>query len=220
MGSPTISPKSIFPGHGVVVTEIDLDSEQVSIADIASPDLLTIHWDYLKAAMSENQPPMIVPNQWIAPEPFDASVINSDSIMAALKTTADALLSTDSNDEGLHLMPRMIDDITTKWAAEEQFAWTARFGYQAIEKRGTGGGGFRKLFALFLEEVADYVPAIQTSGAIEDAQNSAKLWTEFALTLKQVFIDNDRNLFKPAQVKLEEIYAAETALLTKIDNLI
>ena len=53
-GLPYYQPQVHFPGHGVVVTEIDLDSEQVAIADIASPDLLTVHWDHLKAAMSEN----------------------------------------------------------------------------------------------------------------------------------------------------------------------
>ncbi len=219
-GLPYYQPQVHFPGHGVVVTEIDLDTEKVAIADIASPDLLTVHWDHLKAAMSENQPPMIVPNQWIAPEPFDATIINEQSIMAALKTTADALLHSDSPDEGLHLMPRMIEDMTTKWAAEEQFGWTARFGYQAIEKRGTGGGGFRKLFALFLEEAAEYVPSIQSSGAIEEAYRSAGLWTEFALALKQVFIEKDPALYDPAQTKLKEIYAAEIALLTKIDRIL
>ena len=219
-GLPYYQPQVHFPGHGVVVTEIDLETEQVAIADIASPDYQNVHWDHLKAAMSENQPPMIVPNQWVAPEPLDASIINEQAIRNALKTTVDALLRSDSADEGLHHMPTMIDDMTTKWASEAQFAWTARFGYQAIEKRGTGGGGFRKLFALFLEEAAEYLPDIQQNQIIEDAKRSASLWTDFALMLKQVFIEKDQVLFKPAQAKLKEIYAAETALQHKIDSII
>ncbi len=36
----------------------------------------------------------------------------------------------------------------------EDWQWCARFGYQVIERRGTGGGAFRLMYSRFLEEVA------------------------------------------------------------------
>lgn len=219
-GLPYYQPQVHFPGHGVVVTDIDLVGEQVSIADIASPDLLTVHWDHLKAAMSEHRPPMIEPNQWVAPEPLDASIINETSIRKALKTTADFMLRSDHHEEGLHHMPRMADDMVNLWGNEENFAWTARFGYQAIEKRGTGGGGFRKLYAHFLEEAAEFLPAIHKNNLVDDVFASADLWTQFAATLKQIFIQNNPTLFESARDQLLEIYAAEKSMIMKIDGII
>ena len=114
----------------------------------------------------------------------------------------------------------MAEEMVSKWAKEENFSWTARFGYQAIEKRGTGGGGFRKLFALFLAEAADFLPDIQKAGLIDDALEAGQLWSQYALTLKKIFINNDAGLFKDAQTNLKAIYTAETALLGKIDSII
>ena len=219
-GLPYYQPQVHFPGHGVVVAGIDLETEEVDLADIASPELLTVHWDHLKAAMSENRPPMIEPFQWMASPLLDKSIINKNSIRAAIQTAVDFMLRSDHHEEGLHLMPKMIEEMGTKWAKEDDFAWTARFGYQAIEKRGSGGGGFRKLYAHFLEEAADFIPSIQTNGAIGDAFHCGKLWSAYASTLKQIFIHNDPSLFSQAQKELETIYTAETALMNKLDEAI
>ncbi|MFK7804968.1 MAG: BtrH N-terminal domain-containing protein [Anaerolineae bacterium] len=220
-GLPYYQPQVHFPGHGVVVAGINTDTEEVDLADIASPELLTVHWDHLKASMSENRPPMIEPFQWMPAPVLDASVINEKSIRAAIKTAADFMLRSDHPEEGLHVMPKMIEEMGTKWAKEESFAWTARFGYQAIEKRGSGGGGFRKLYAHFLEEAAEFIPTLSTSGAIAEAFAAAELWTVYSGTLKQIFIQNDPSLFTTAaQEQLSDILAAETALLEKLDQLV
>ncbi|MFT7586187.1 MAG: hypothetical protein ACI9EW_002618, partial [Cellvibrionaceae bacterium] len=218
-GLPYYQPQVHFPGHGVVVTGINSETEEVDLADIASPELITVHWDHLKAAMSENRPPMIEPFQWMPAPVLDSSTINENSIRAAIQTAADFMLRSTHPEEGLHVMPKMIEEMGAKWAHEETFAWTARFGYQAIEKRGSGGGGFRKLYGHFLEEAAEFIPAITTSGAIQDTFKCSELWGAFAGTLKQIFIQNDPALFSQAQDQLKGIFAAETALMEKLDRI-
>jgi hypothetical protein len=39
-----------------------------------------------------------------------------------------------------------------EWAQAPDWSWCARFAYQVIERRGTGGGNFRRLYARFLSE--------------------------------------------------------------------
>lgn len=218
-GLPYYQPQVHFPGHGVVVTGINLATQEVDLADIASPELITVDWDHLKAAMSENRPPMIEPFQWLPAPKLDASIINADSIRAAIKTAVDTMLRSNQPDEGLHRMPQMIEEMGTKWAKEEQFAWTARFGYQAIEKRGSGGGGFRKLYANFLQEATPFIPSIAECNASADAFHCGELWSVYSGTLKQIFIQNDATLFSQAQKELEAIYTAETALMEKLDQI-
>ncbi|MEM8862760.1 MAG: DUF4872 domain-containing protein, partial [Chloroflexota bacterium] len=90
----------------------------------------------------------------------------------------------------------------------------------AIEKRGTGGGGFRKLYAHFLEEAAAFLPAIHENNLVDDAFASAALWTDFAATLKQIFLQDDPSLFKDARGQLLDIYTAEKSIIMKVDEMI
>jgi hypothetical protein len=54
--------------------------------------------------------------------------------------------------------------------------WCARFGYQVIEKRGTGGGNFRLMYSRFLEQ-AGYEEAHLL------AADAAQRWTALAAAL-------------------------------------
>ncbi|GAA0475507.1 DUF4872 domain-containing protein [Halococcus dombrowskii] len=40
-----------------------------------------------------------------------------------------------------------------EWTKLDDASWTARFAYQNIERRGTGGGAFRRLYADFLAQL-------------------------------------------------------------------
>jgi hypothetical protein len=54
----------------------------------------------------------------------------------------------------------------------DDWQWCARFAYQVIERRGTGGGAFRLMYSRFLEEAGrDEAPL---------AAAAAARWTELA----------------------------------------
>ena len=57
--------------------------------------------------------------------------------------------------------------------AADDWQWCARFRYQVIERRGTGGGNFRLMYSRFLEE-AGYDDSSLAAEAAED-------WTSLAL---------------------------------------
>jgi hypothetical protein len=56
---------------------------------------------------------------------------------------------------GTHGIPGMhaFADGMSDWPGLEDPQWTARFAYQNVERRGTGGGAFRGLYAPFLDEL-------------------------------------------------------------------
>jgi hypothetical protein len=58
----------------------------------------------------------------------------------------------------------------------EDWQWCARFLYQVIERRGTGGGNFRKMYSRFLEE-AGYEEAALAKEASDD-------WGKLALAAR------------------------------------
>ena len=53
---------------------------------------------------------------------------------------------------GLDAVRRLAEEAGSWPEAAEDWQWCARFGYQVIERRGTGGGAFRLMYSRFLEE--------------------------------------------------------------------
>src|ERR687895_1405673 len=79
--------------------------------------------------------------------------------------------------EGLPALRRFAADVGDWPAAADDWRWCARFNYQVIERRGTGGGNFRAMYSRFLEE-AGYPEA-------ELAATASGRWTTLADALRE-----------------------------------
>jgi hypothetical protein len=78
--------------------------------------------------------------------------------------------------EGLPALRRFAAEVGDWPQAAEDWQWCARFLYQVIERRGTGGGNFRKMYARFLEEAGYDESAI--------ADEAAEEWSRLALAAR------------------------------------
>jgi hypothetical protein len=74
--------------------------------------------------------------------------------------------------QGLPALRRFAAEVGAWPEAAEDWRWCARFLYQVIERRGTGGGNFRLMYSRFLEE-AGYDQA-------QLAADAAATWTALA----------------------------------------
>ena len=77
--------------------------------------------------------------------------------------------------EGLPALKRFAAEVGSWPEATEDWQWCARFTYQVIERRGTGGGNFRLMYSRFLEEVGSSQAAL--------AAEVAEQWTGLAALL-------------------------------------
>ncbi len=84
--------------------------------------------------------------------------------------------------------------------------WCARFCYQVIERRGTGGGNFRLMYSRFLAECGR-----EEAGIAADA---AARWTELAGTLLEASESDepDRALWAQAGTQAQRILETEERL--------
>ena len=74
--------------------------------------------------------------------------------------------------EGLPALRRFAAELR-HWPDEvSDWRWSARFGYQVIERRGTGGGNFRLMYSRFLAEAGREESTL--------AAEAAGLWTALA----------------------------------------
>ena len=78
--------------------------------------------------------------------------------------------------EGLPALRRFAAEVGSWPEATPDWKWSARFNYQVIERRGTGGSNFRALYSRFLAEVGRTDEAALAAAA-------AEAWTALAAEL-------------------------------------
>ena len=93
-----------------------------------------------------------------------------EAVPAAVARAAREMLEPSLGDyQGMPALERFADEVASWPEAAEDWQWCARFLFQVIERRGTGGGNFRAMYSRFLEE-AGYEQSPQCAEA-------ARLWT-------------------------------------------
>jgi hypothetical protein len=113
----------------------------------------------------------------------------AEAIPEALRRQArEALLDVDGV-AGVSAMERFADELPgwpARAAGEEDRAWCFRYAYQVIERRGTGGGLFRGLYARFLEEAEAAVPGLVRLGLAPRMRALAAGWSRLAAAFREL----------------------------------
>ena len=94
--------------------------------------------------------------------------------------------------------------------ATEDWQWCARFAYQVIERRGTGGGAFRLMYSRFLEEAGRPEAPL--------AAEAAARWTELAAAFHAASESDepDRSSGARSTPRPSEVAEAEERLWTAL----
>jgi hypothetical protein len=106
------------------------------------------------------------------------------------------------------------------WPEGQDWAQAARFAYQTIEKRGTGGGAFRLMYSDFLREAAQVVPELRSIRAPERMQQAGESWREVALILKSISLERDPHGFAQASEKVAAIVEQEEGLYLDLEAIL
>ncbi len=166
-----------FPGHAVVLA--GYDEELAWLSDTAFEDLQTTSLESLREARHSQQP--IFPLEGHAIDLPEGVELSRENLIAhapkAIERAASQMLEPPLGDfEGLPALRRFASEAGDWPAATEDWQWCARFLYQVIERRGTGGGNFRKMYSRFLEE-AGYDESALAHEAADD-------WSSLALAAR------------------------------------
>jgi hypothetical protein len=160
-----------FPGHAVVLA--GYDGEVAYLSDTGFEQLQTTRLESLDRARHSAHPAyplaghMFTATAEVSPERLRAAV------PAAIERAARAMVEPEFRDfSGLDAVRRLAAEAGSWPEAAEDWRWCARFGYQVIERRGTGGGAFRLMYSRFLEEVGHSDAPL--------AAEAAAAWTDLA----------------------------------------
>lgn len=174
---PYFGSKTHFPGHAIAAWARNPETGDVLVTDTERPDVLSVTEEALTRARFSTQLPFVHHGNMFTPEEFRAE-ITPEIIADVIHGNAKALAVS-----GVSALETWLADLG-RWETTGDWRWTTRFAYQVIEKRGTGGGGFRKMYAEFLEEAVHYDAGILLHRLPVLMRASEKKWSELAECLK------------------------------------
>lgn len=222
-----------FPAHRFVLLGFDDERQEVYVADRTDEETQTCSMEALR--LSRNPPVGISTyNTW---GKFHSPKINNslaDACEIALKTTVDRMLGRDTSqrdlmmaaqgdtdgdlESGLAGMALLMKQLP-RWAEQTDPRPYARYLDNAIVKFGTGGGFFRDHFAAFLRWASDQRQDLVDSEAVSLAEKTATAWNELSPIMRNLGESpQDSAMWTTAQKRLQEIYACEEALFTRLDR--
>lgn len=181
---------SPFNGHRVVLAGHDegrrvallADSEWEPLQEVALEDLE-------KARASDGQPLGFTGRLWMEIDAPRRPVRWREGVAEALRRQSRDMLLGQDGHVGISGLERFAAELPA-WhdlaRDEADRAWCFRFAYQCIERRGTGGGNFRLLYARFLAEAAGHHPAVAALGLRARMEEIAAGWTRLANWFKDL----------------------------------
>jgi Butirosin biosynthesis protein H, N-terminal/Domain of unknown function (DUF4872) len=164
-----------FPGHAVVLA--GYDEEVAHLSDTAFEELQATRLENLARARHSGHPAYpLEGHMFTVGESLDRAQLEAAAPRAIERAAAEMLESPWAPYAGLPALERLAAEAGTWPEAVGDWQWCARFAYQVIERRGTGGGCFRPMYARFLAEAGrDEAPLAAVAG---------ERWTELAEAFK------------------------------------
>jgi hypothetical protein len=196
-----------FPGHAVVLA--GYDEEVAQLSDTGFEELQTTRLDSLDRARHSGHPAYpLEGHMFTVTEAVDRERLQAAIPRAIERAASEMLEPTWDEFAGLPAVERFAAEAGAWPEQAEDWQWCARFAYQVIERRGTGGGAFRLMYSRFLEE------ANRPEAPL--AATAAARWTELAEAFRAAS-DNDKpepNLWQQVSEGAEAVAAAERQLWT------
>ena len=194
-----------FPGHAVVLA--GYDEQYAHLSDTGFEQLQTTRLENLERARHSGHPAYpLEGHMFTVSEAVDRGRLEA-AIPRAIARAAQEMLEPPFGEYGgLPAVARLAAEAGSWPETAPDWQWCARFAYQVIERRGTGGGAFRLMYSRFLEEAGrDEAPL---------AAAAATRWTELAEAFKAASESGepDTGLWMAVDAEAKRVAEAEARL--------
>jgi hypothetical protein len=198
-----------FPGHAVVLA--GYDEKVAHLSDTGFEQLQTTRLENLARARHSGHPAYpLEGHMFTVGEEIDRGQLEAAVPKAIARAASEMLAPPFGEFGGLPALERLAAEAGSWPEAVADWQWCARFAYQVIERRGTGGGCFRLMYSRFLEEI----------GRVEAplAAEAAARWTELAeaFRLASECEEPRPELWDAVGAGAEKVLSAERGLWTAL----
>jgi len=180
---PYYASKTHFPGHVIVVWGYDEAREVFFVTDTGRPEIKEVPFSAMREARHQSSPFFEMKGNLFAPETITRPERLGEIIRKAIVHNSTVILDDSQAYQGVRGLDTWLGELSG-WHGFPDWQWVCRFTYQVIERRGTGGGGFRLMYADFLEESAEIVNEVASLKLPEKMLALGRAWQELAGALK------------------------------------
>jgi len=160
-----------FPGHAVVLA--GYDDEYVQLSDTGFEQLQSTRIEHLAQARHSGHPAYpLEGHMFTIGAAVDRAALEAAVPRAIAQAAKEMVEPAWGEFAGLPAVERLAAEAGSWPEVAADWQWCARFAYQVIERRGTGGGAFRLMYSRFLEEAGRAEAPLAASAAAS--------WTELA----------------------------------------
>ncbi len=194
-----------FPGHAVILA--GYDDEVAYLSDTAFDELQTTRLENLARARHGEHPIFPLAGHMLTVGDHERLADPCRAAGRAIERNARQMLEPALGEyEGLPALRRFAVEVGAWPEAIEDWRWCARFCYQVIERRGTGGGNFRLMYSRFLAEAGRDEAAL--------AARAAAQWSALAeaLLVASEAEAPDSRLWRRVRASASSVLEAEEAL--------
>jgi hypothetical protein len=179
-----------FGGHRVVLAGHDEARGVALLADGDRPGIQEVPLDALDRARASIAPPFPSPGRpWLEVDAPARPRPLGEAVRDALRRQAREMLLDVDGTRGQSALERFAADLP-RWPAEAKDeadrSWCFRYAFQVIERRGTGGGLFRALYARFLREAGAALPGLAALDLAPRMEALAEGWSRLAAELRRL----------------------------------
>jgi len=200
-----------FPGHAVVLA--GYDSEVARLSDTAFEELQATRLENLARARHSGHPAYpLEGHMFTVGEEIDRAPLEAAVPRAIARAASEMLEPPFGPFAGIPALKRLADEAGSWPEAVKDWQWCARFAYQVIERRGTGGGCFRLMYSRFLAEAGREEAPL--------AGEAAARWTELAEAFKAASESDmpEPALWDEVGAAAKPVAAAEARLWTALSG--
>jgi hypothetical protein len=200
-----------FPGHAVVLA--GYDSDKALLSDTGFDELQETALENLAKARHSKQPIFQLEGHIVdLPEGAELSAeALRAAVPAAIERAAREMLEPALGEyQGIPALARLADEIEAWPELADDWQWCARFLFQVIERRGTGGGNFRAMYSRFLAETG-----FEEAGL---AAQASERWSDLAERARQASESDepDAETWRGLGAAAGAVLAAEEPLWTSL----
>lgn len=179
---PYFGSRTHFPGHAVLAWGRNTDNTLVYVTDTERVEFMSVPVADLALARFSAAQPFPHRGSMFAPTALSLGIGIADAVCPAIRRNAQGLLG-GTGRVGLAALAAWRAELP-RWRELENWSWVTRFAYQVLERRGTGGGAFRAMYAEFLDEAGALHADVERRGLPGLMREAAMAWTNLAHGLR------------------------------------
>lgn len=214
-----------YGGHRALVVGYDEEKETVKLADYLWNEPQIVSFQELERARSSQSgqtPPDNLMYTFLFPEKFESLECAARS---GIQLNVNAMINPWYDVLGLPGMKKFCERVLLwpQFLRPEMAKENAYMTYMMMERVGTGGGNFRRLYSRFLREAAEILKESELETVSKIYAELGKKWKELALLLNESSMNITKGLWdKSASNKLllDEIYQKEERAIYMLKELI